>query len=141
MNKSPYKLDKKLFQAYQACHYKLLKQGITIIIGQENKSLNEFLVDNKVFSYAIVSAFNPGSVLKPNDENMVKHNELKNYLLNKNLQHQDVENVDPMELWPKELAFLILDINKGEAKKLAMSFGQYAIVYGNLNTVSQLIVL
>lgn len=48
---------------------------------------------------------------------------------------------DPKNEWPEEEGFFVFDMPLEELKKLAMSFKQNAVVYGNITIAPQLIAL
>lgn len=141
MSDSHHNLDKKLFAAYKAADYLVLDQNICINIDQANKDLNYFLIDNKAFSYAFITACNPRSEKRSNQENLKANGDLKTILKKEGFRFLLATAKDPKKQWPNEDGFIILDVRVQRIKKLAMSFKQNAVVYGNITTAPRLIAL
>ena len=141
MKDSPHNLDKKIIQAYKEAEYWLTVQSILVKIGLENKNLHHFLVDNKFFSYAFITAHNPFSKIQKNAVNAAAHKSLENKLKGMDLTYLLAKAKDPKNEWPEEEGFFVFDMPLEELKKLAMSFKQNAVVYGNITIAPQLIAL
>ena len=73
-------IDQQLLEAYQATTYEVKRLGIALRIGQKNRHLEEFLIDNNEFSYAFISAYNPYSQPLSEMENKARHQQLITWL-------------------------------------------------------------
>ena len=141
MMHSPDNLDKKLLQAYKNTDYILMDQNITIKIGQKNKELSYFLIDNKAYSFTFITAYNPKSKILSKEQNERANKSLEGKLKSLGFRCLSANAKDPKRLWPDEPGFIVLDLPLEENKKLAMSFKQNAVVYGNITIAPQLIAL
>lgn len=135
-------LDQHLFEAYLATTYEVKHLGLKIKIGESNWPLEEFLVDNNVFSWAFVSAYNPHSKALSIEENEKKHGQLLKEIEKKKLSFSVGYGVPPNDDdWEAEKSLLILDISKKDALDLGKRYEQNAIVFGRLGGKPKLIVI
>ena len=69
MDDSSGNIDQQLLEAYLNTTYRVFTPDLAIRIGIDNDDLNTFLFDNNAFSWAFISAANPGSAeqLAPSD--------------------------------------------------------------------------
>jgi len=134
-------IDQQLRDAYLATIYEVKHLGLQLQIGEENRDLEEFLIDNNVFSWAFISAWNPFSQLLPPSENEKRHTDLIDFSKNKQWVFAEGFGVPPNKGWTAEKSLFILDISKIEAIDLGKQFDQNAIVVGRLGKGPELIFL
>ncbi|MFK7770541.1 MAG: DUF3293 domain-containing protein [Saprospiraceae bacterium] len=134
-------IDQQLRDAYLATSYEVKHLGLQLRIGEENWDLEEFLIDNNVFSWCFISAWNPFSHPLSPSENDIRHAKLKNLV--KLNQWVSAEGFGiPQNLnWKAEKSLFILDISKAEAIDLGKKFDQNAIVIGRLGKPPELLFL
>jgi hypothetical protein len=118
--------------AYRATRYvaESAQGDIVIRIDLPTPELDQLLVAQNYTAWAFISACNPGSQLLPEHENAQRHTQLlaavKTLGLLSLLGHGVPDHPD----WPPEVSLLILGIPLEQALKLAVNFGQNAIVAG-----------
>lgn len=126
-------LDRTLAKAYWEAEYHLespdLKDEGSILFrfDAQSKELDPYLDAWDVQSFAIITAFNPGSMPLPLEENLLRHAALRErlqphcrVLLNSTGQNSDGS-------W-QEQGFWALDIDLDKAAEIGTAFGQAAIV-------------
>lgn len=134
-------IDQRLRDAYLATTYEVKHLGLHLRIGEENWDLEEFLIDNNVFSWAFISAWNPFSKSLSPSENEIRHSKLKDFAKNKQWVFAEGFGVPQNKDWNAEKSLFILDISKTEAISLGKKFDQNAIVIGRLAKAPELLFL
>jgi hypothetical protein len=66
-----------LLEAYKNTKYKVFEPTITIEIGKFNQDLDTLLLKHKSNEWAFITAYNPFSRVLTNEENKIRHQELK----------------------------------------------------------------
>ena len=128
-----------LIEAYKNTKYKVFGSTITIEIGKFNQDLNNLILNHNSNEWAFITAYNPYSKVLTNDENKIRHYELKE--LTENYVTFEGHGVGEDPTWEPELSLFIIGISKVEASKIGKKFEQNAIVYGELNNSAELIIL
>ena len=128
-----------LIEAYKNTKYKVFGSTITIEIGKFNQDLNNLILNHNSNEWAFITAYNPYSRVLTNDENRVRHEELKD--LTKNYMTFEGHGVGQDPTWEPELSLFIIGISKDDALKIGKEFEQNAIVYGLINETPQLLIL
>ena len=128
-----------LIEAYKNTKYKVFGSTITIEIGKFNQDLNNLILNHNSNEWAFITAYNPYSKVLTNDENKIRHYELKE--LTENYVTFEGHGVGEDPTWEPELSLFIIGIMKVEASKIGKKFEQNAIVYGELNNSPELIIL
>jgi hypothetical protein len=134
-------IDQQLREAYLATTYEVKYLGLQLRIGQENWHLEEFLIDNNVFSWAFISAWNPFSQPRSPSENENQHAKLIAFAKSKQWVFAEGFGVPQNDDWKAEKSLFLLDISRNEAINLGKIFDQHAIVFGRLGKAPELIVL
>lgn len=132
--------SKELQLAYEQTHYIVIwDEGEWILqIGVVNPQFNEWLLENKIQTWAFITAYNPFSEALSEKENTKLQSQLERILIKNNYQlwigrGQGAGN------WPAEESFFIANISQELASKLATDFKQNAYVFGSYNSKPQLI--
>lgn len=128
-----------LIEAYKNTKYIVFEPDITIEIGILNQDVDELLIKHNSNEWAFVTAYNPYSRVLSNEENRVRHDELK--VLTKDYITFEGHGVGEDPTWEPELSLLIIGITKDEASKIGTKFEQNAIVCGEINSFPELIIL
>ena len=128
-----------LIEAYKNTKYKVFGSTITIEIGKFNQDLNNLILNHNSNEWAFITAYNPYSKVLTNDENKIRHYELKE--LTENYVTFEGHGVGEDPTWEPELSLFIIGLSKVEASKIGKKFEQNAIVYGELNNSPELIIL
>lgn len=128
-----------LIEAYKNTKYKVLEPNITIEIGELNQDVDLLLIRHKSAEWAFITAYNPYSRVLTEDENKVRHDELKE--LTKDYITFEGHGVGEDPAWEPELSLFIIGITRDEASKIGKKFEQNAIVCGVINSNPELIIL
>ena len=128
-----------LLEAYKNTKYKVFQHDIVIEIDIINDKLKELLNKYNSTDWAFITAFNPYSKALNQDENIDRHNELKELTNSYIIFEGHGVGEDPT--WEPELSLFIIGISKGDASKIGKEFEQNAIVYGEVNNPPELLIL
>ena len=128
-----------LLEAYKNTKYVVFELDIVIEIDKIIDKLNQLLNEKKSVEWAFITAYNPYSRVLTDDENKVRHNELKE--LTKGYITFEGHGVGEDPSWEPELSLLIIGITKQDAFLIGKKFEQNAIVYGEVNNSSELLIL
>ena len=134
-------IDQQLRDAYLATTYEVKHLGLQLRIGEENWHLEEFLIDNNVFSWAFISAWNPFSQQLPSLENENRHLKFVEFAKKRQWIFAEGFGVPQNEDWQAEKNLFLLDISRDEAINLGKMFEQNAIVIGRLGKAPELVFL
>ena len=116
----------------------MFEPDLTIEIGVLNQAVDMLLIKHKSAEWAFITAYNPYSRVLTNDENKVRHDELKE--LTKDYITFEGHGVGEDPAWEPELSLFVIGITRDEASKIGKKFEQNAIVYGKLNTLPELLI-
>ncbi len=130
---------KALIEAYKNTKYKIFEPNIIIEIGKSNQDLDNLLLIHNSNEWAFITAYNPYSRVLTNDENRMRHEELKE--LTKAYITFEGHGVGEDPAWEPELSLFIMGISKEESSLIGEKFEQNAIVYGKTNSEPELIIL
>ncbi len=128
-----------LIEAYKNTKYKVFEPDIIIEIGKSNQDLDNLLLIHNSNEWAFITAYNPYSRVLTNDENRMRHEELKE--LTKAYITFEGHGVGEDPAWEPELSLFIMGISKEESSLIGEKFEQNAIVYGKTNSEPELIIL
>jgi hypothetical protein len=127
-----------LIEVYKNTKYKVFEPDLTIEIGVLNQDVDDLLKEHKLVEWAFITAYNPYSRVMTEDENKVRHDELKE--LAKDYITLEGHGVGEDPAWEPELSLFIIGITRDEASKIGKKFEQNAIVYGVLNNLPELLI-
>lgn len=127
-----------LIEAYKNTKYKVFEPDLTIEIGVLNQSVDMLLIKHKSAEWTFITAYNPYSRVLTNDENKVRHDELKE--LTKDYTTFEGHGVGKDPAWEPELSLFVIGITRDEASKIGKKFEQNAIVCGALNNLPELLI-
>ena len=128
-----------LLEAYKNTKYKVFEPTITIEIGKFNQDLNTLLLKHKSNEWAFITAYNPFSRVLTNEENKIRHEELKE--LTKSYVFFEGHGVGEDPTWEPELSLFIIGISKDDASIIGKKYEQNAIVCGEINNPPELLIL
>jgi hypothetical protein len=128
-----------LIEAYKNSKYKVFEPDIIIEIGVLNQDVDGLLIEYKSVEWAFITAYNPYSRVLTNDENRLRHEDLKE--LTKAYITFEGHGVGEDPAWEPELSLFIIGISKEDASLIGTKFEQNAIVYGKTNSEPELIIL
>jgi hypothetical protein len=130
-------MDQDFIEAYNNTNYMIPIEDIIIRIGEENTKLDALLKKHNANSYAFITAHNPKSVVLSEEENNIRHNQLKQCI--KDYLYWEGEGIGSDPAWKPEKSLLILAITKADAMKIGTKFEQNAIIYGRINEQAELL--
>lgn len=128
-----------LIEAYKNTKYKIFEPALIIEIGKLNKKVDDVLNETKSHEWAFITAYNPFSKVVSEEENIMRHNELKE--LTRSYKTFEGHGVGEDPSWEPELSLFVIGISKDDASKIGVKFEQNAIVYGQINKAPQLLIL
>lgn len=132
-------ISEELLLGYEATCYSVLKPKIDIFIKKENQELHSFLIDQNFTTWCFITAWNPLSKALSNEENKAL-----NLLLEADLtsySHFHAKGQDTLGDWPPEISFFVGNITKAQAVDLGKKYHQNAIVFGEINSLAELLIL
>ncbi len=130
---------KALIESYKNTKYKIFEPDIIIEIGKSNQDLDNLLLIHNSNEWAFITAYNPYSRVLTNDENRMRHEELKE--LTKAYTTFEGHGAGEDPAWEPELSLFIIGISKEDASLIGTKFEQNAIVYGKTNSEPELLIL
>lgn len=136
-------LDEKLIASYRTAEYKIFSENQIIVVRVDyySSSMAALLTISSADCAAIISAYNPYSQLRSEEENILANELLKEFLIKNNHRFLESLNIDPTEAWPSEKSFLVLNLDCNTAKNIGWQFSQNAIIWIDQTAVAQLILL
>ena len=87
----------------------------------------------------IITAYNPGSVAAPPQDNRVRQGELERAVTAAGFPFYRGEGKGEDGTWPAEPSLLILGVGEDAAAALARRFGQAAFVFGERGAMARLV--
>ena len=119
-----------LVRAYREAKYVVEdKNPITILIGECNQNLRALLKEHKVFTAALITAFNPHSNILSIEENSKSQSHLLEDIRRLGLKTIGGYGQDIAEEWPKEISLLVLGITEAQAETLADRYSQNGFIW------------
>jgi hypothetical protein len=130
----------ELEKAYRASQYRvdLADSPLVIRIGQPHDKVDALLAHHGCFTWAFLTAHNPGSVLLSAAENEVRQARLRDEVSAAGWVFYPGEGLGTAG-WPGEESLLVLGIDSADALALAGRHGQLALVFGRTGETAQLL--
>jgi len=132
-------ISAELIAAYRAAEYAVPQAGIVMRIGAPDPALDRLIAAKG--GAAFLTAANPGSQRRTDEENRLLLGELRCALDAAGYGYMDGEGRDPSGDWPAERSLFVLDIARAAAAKLARRFGQNAFVWCTPGAAPELVVV
>jgi len=108
MNQIPKNIPPALINSYKNTIYKVFLPALNIRINELHPHLDTFLIDNNVYQWAFISAYNPYSQILSELENEKRHVDFQNLLVKRKYVFCEGEGKGVDGDWPAEKSFLIL---------------------------------
>ncbi len=129
-----------LVKAYYSTTYRIIKPRIELKPGRICHELDQFLEENGIDKWAVITAFNPNSRHQNDKLNDRATRRLKKRLDEGGKKYRNlVAEADPDSPWPPEYGFFTEVSSLQEAVELAEDFGQKAIVYGERGVLPSIV--
>jgi hypothetical protein len=124
--------------AYRAAHYRVFAQmPFTLRVGEPSAELDALLDSHAATTWAFATACNPGSQPLSAEENAERMSQLHAVLTD--CARYPGEGGDPAGEWPGEPSVLVVGISREEAVRVAVAFGQNAILTGVRGGAAELV--
>jgi Protein of unknown function (DUF3293) len=107
--------------------------------GMLSKHLDELLKRIGAESWAFITASNPGCRALSDEENRVRHSELRKAVLKLGFTCLNGYGLGDSGDWPAEESLLVVNATQELALLLGEQFGQLAVIYGRVGEVSRLL--
>jgi hypothetical protein len=132
-------IQQELIEAYNCTEYHVSGTEIILKIGEHSQMLDVLLNQYHQQDWAFITACNPGSDPLPEEENNLRHEQLKIALgLYSFFEGMGVGENPP---WKPERSLLVIGINRAKALEIGNRFGQNAIVAGRIYLPAELLIL
>lgn len=112
---------------------------IDLRIGENNPGIDDLLTKHKATEWAYITAWNPGSLPLPADENALAHKKLLQIIQDRGFVHHLGEGIPDQDGWAPERSVWIAGMGRQDAVKVGRQFGQKAIVVGSLGGLAKLV--
>ena len=122
----------ELESAYRATTYRVFLPGggCDLRVGVASEILRCWLETTGAGRFAILTAYNPGSIQLAAAENALRQAQLECALLEQGYEAYAGENLADDEQWPTEESCFVPDIPVTEAVTLGSRYGQLAVICG-----------
>ena len=127
----PMGVDPLLIKAYREARYVVdhLTDPLVLSVGRACVGLRSLMSGYGVSTAALLTAFNPGSVLCSDEANVSAQASLVEWLKREGYVMLDARGEDTRGVWPSEESVLVLGIPQYVAEQAADRFGQNAFVW------------
>jgi len=134
-------ISQELLKAYKATTYSVPELELNIIVDEHNKLLEKFLARQNVKTWAFITAWNPHSRELSLAENQSRNQGLLAQLKSQGLLIYEGVGIPDDEGWIPEESFFVVGVSRQYATKLAVEYGQNAIVFGGARGKAKLILI
>jgi membrane-bound lytic murein transglycosylase len=123
-------ISPEFLDAYHAAEFEVVFDAgkKTFKTGQRINNLSELASTTKVTKIAIVTAYNPFSVLKSKEENELQHKKLIAAVKKSRRKYFPAAGIDPNAKWNAEISLAIVNPSDTELNQWLIEFNQNAIV-------------
>ena len=136
------KIDRDTIRAYRETDYRVHGDSPAILkVGEACPKLASLHEAHRVDCSAFITACNPFSQAPDDAANAERQTALAHELTQRSLSFLEGIGQHPSNNWPGEASFLVLGLTLGAAKTLGVRLEQNAIIWSDLDSVPQLILL
>lgn len=131
MNKLKHTISPELLRAYRAAIYVIYgdEGDIVLKVDEASADLEKLMKKHGVTNAALMTAFNPHSILSTAEENVRNHNRLIANIHSLGLKTIAAEGADPSHVWSSEPSILVPGISLEDAECLADRYQQNAFLW------------
>ena len=133
-------IEDNLLQDYYKTDYIIFKPKIIINIDKKTPNVDKILKKVEKNSWAYITAYNPMSILKTEEENLISQKNLIKEI-EKEFIFFEGEGKGINSEWKAEKSILIIVISKEKSIEIGNKYNQKAIVFGYINESAKLILL
>jgi hypothetical protein len=112
---------------------------VVIRVGEICPVLDALLLARGYATWAYITAFNPGSVPRSNEQNFACQRDLEDTVRQLGHPMFPGEGIGDDGIWPPERSILVFGIEREAAVRLGQRFGQRAIVCGEIGGLAALV--
>jgi Protein of unknown function (DUF3293) len=126
-------IDERLILAYEQTLYVAVfsaNERHVVRIGERHALLDERLAEQKLNTWAFITAYNPGSALLSGEENVFLQNLLEATLKDRRLPYWPAYHESKDGAWPTEKSCFVAGLDENTALEIARMFAQKAVVFG-----------
>jgi hypothetical protein len=127
--------------AYEATTYRVFIAGrhVDLRLGVAHPRLRAWLEVQQTDKFAIITAYNPGSILQAPWHNRRRQRHLRAELRRRGWLAGWGKNLADRGGWPVEKTCLALGLDEEAARRLGVRYGQNAVVVGDADAVPRLL--
>jgi len=127
--------------AFRATTYRVdTPEGVfDLRIGVADPVFDSFLRGRGIACWAIVSAFNPGAMQQPAEENRRRQQLLRERVTALGYRFCAALNLPDADDWSPEPSLLVLEMGEAQGRALAGEFSQLAVVCGDTGAAPRLV--
>lgn len=127
--------------AYRKTRYRVfLPRGpLDLRVGKRHPELDAWLEEQGFSCWSLLTAWNPGSCLLPEEENRSRQARMEQELRARGFQPFPGENHASNGDWPPEASLLVPGMGRDEARQVALDFAQNAFLAGASRGVAELL--
>lgn len=115
------------------------EREIVFRVGENNSEINRTLNELNAKSFAFITAHNPFSNQLSKTENEDRQNQLMQLLQFERFDFLKGYSTNEEQTWEQEESLFILDITEEKSIEIGKDFGQNAILFGQKDSLVQLI--
>ena len=131
-----------LIRAYEATDYRVLEPvPFTMKIGKPSMALADLYRRTGTRTACVITAWNPRSEIRSDDENDAAQRRLVGDLDGAGLSYRPALGADPTGDWKGEASLLVLDATQAIVEGFGRRYGQNCIVWAESDAVPRLIFL
>jgi hypothetical protein len=134
-------VDPRLVQVYVGSLYRVFPPGSAehvLRIGECHPAFDACLAEFSGRSWSVLTAWNPGSVPRTEEENAAAQTTLTATLAEMGRVVWPARGESPERDWVEE-SLCVLDLDREQARALARRFGQVALVHGEVGGAAGLV--
>jgi len=132
-------LDEYLLAAYRRTTYRVFAPPLALRVNQHHPALDDFLRKHAARQWSFITAYHPGSVQASAQENDEAQQRLEHHLRVQGYAYYPGAGIGDTGDWPPEPSFLVVGMDPQAGLKLANTFGQLGILWGQRGSVAQLL--
>ena len=133
------KIDPTLIDAYENTQYTILEPKVSILLNQKNPILDKWLEEKNVSSWAFITAFNPYSILLPEEKNLTAQDLFREKITSLGLSFLEGKGEPFNGDFPTEDSLFIFGISKEKSMEIATEFEQNAFLFGSIYESSEIL--
>lgn len=128
----------KLLTAYRNSTYIINEAGDSVRIGEPAPAADRICQENSAHSWLFITPYNPRSEILSPSENNLRMDELRSILNQRGLIFFEGEGRGE-DAWEPERSAFVPGVSRQSAIELGKYFDQYAVVFGEIGGVAELL--